>query len=170
MRLFGFSTDFLSTLIRICNDNFRNMLTDCINPFWACCNLVILLKMFGKLVLGAELNVTRLTLEMCNGVYFYTSYAHHMANKFYLRLNKFHLSARFINGTSYGLQLSFEDTARIWTLQRHMKLVHKKLKNYFTTVVNIWQHLERFNTIYILGESRNSFINSCLIYTSYFLT
>ena len=64
------------------------------------------------MISGAGLNVTRLTLEMCNGVYFYTSYAHHMASKFYLRLSKFHLSARFINGTSYGLQLSFEDTAR----------------------------------------------------------
>ena len=64
------------------------------------------------MILGVGLNVTRLTLKMCNGVYFYTNYAHHMASKFYLRLSKFHLSARFINGISYGLQLSFEDTTR----------------------------------------------------------
>ena len=137
MRLLGFSTDFLSTLIRICNETYGTLLPTVSNPFWTCSNLVILLKMFGKLVLGAELNVTRLTLKMCNGVYFYTSYAHHMANKFYLRLNKFHLSARFINGTSYGLQLNFEDTTRYENYKGVLNLFTKRWKIILVIIVNI---------------------------------
>ena len=89
------------------------------------------------MISGAGLNVTRLTLEMCNGVYFYTSYAHHMASKFYRRLNKFHLSARFINGISYGLQLNFEDTTRYENYKGVLNLFTKRWKIILVIIVNI---------------------------------